>query len=178
MNFVDLGKEIIRRGAPILGGVLAGPAGISVGSLIGNLFGDTTNEPDKILERIQADPEANLKLIQFQAANETELQQLALQGIVEDNKDRDSARNREIEIAKTNKIDNTPRNLAYILVLAFVISIFVMPYMPIDGQEKEIMMLLIGMLASKVNSIYDYFFGSSSGSKLKDDIFDRLSQQK
>jgi len=43
MNLSDLGKLVAQYGAPILGGVLGGPAGASVGQVVANVFGGDIN---------------------------------------------------------------------------------------------------------------------------------------
>lgn len=93
--------------------------------------------------------------------------------------DRQNARAREIELAKisieNNKgRDNTVRNLAYIITFGFLATVFLAPYMPVDGHERDIVMLLTGVLGSKFGDIIAYFFGSSRGSNDKNKLFGKL----
>ena len=39
MNWMDIGKQAIQMGAPILGGALGGPAGAAVGAWVAGQFG-------------------------------------------------------------------------------------------------------------------------------------------
>lgn len=169
MNFLDVGKEIIKRGAPILGAAFGAP-GAAVGAIVANVFGADWNNPDDILEKIKSDPEADQKLLEIQNSHELQLAQLALQKQIVENQDRQRATNREIELARVGKNDNTPRNLAYLVTIGFFIFIFLFPYMQkeISTAETQIMMILVGILASKFSSGYDYFLGTSHGSDKKD----------
>ena len=61
MNWMDIGKQAIQMGAPILGGALGGPAGAAVGAMIAYQFGIDTPTPAYIMAAIKADPEAALE---------------------------------------------------------------------------------------------------------------------
>ena len=69
MNWMDIGKQAIQMGAPILGGALGGPAGAAVGAMIANQFGIDTPTPDNIMAAIKADPDAALKLREIELRN-------------------------------------------------------------------------------------------------------------
>lgn len=76
-------------------------------------------------------------------------------------KDKESARNREIEIAKINKYDF----LFYITGLtglaAFCFMIYAIVYLTIPTENKEVWIHLIGITEGIVISIFGYYFGSS-----------------
>lgn len=60
MNWEDVGKAVARS-APALGGVLAGPGGAAIGSVIASAFG-VEGTPDAVAEAIKIDPQAAVKL--------------------------------------------------------------------------------------------------------------------
>jgi len=72
--------NLVKSAAPLVGTVLGGPVGAAAGVIggIASLFG-TEPEPDKIEAAIKADPEALVKLKQFEIQNQTDLQKLAIQ---------------------------------------------------------------------------------------------------
>jgi len=76
--------------------------------------------------------------------------------------DRDSARRNNA--ATKSKI---PGILGLVTVIGFFATLGVMlsPWAPEEG--NEVLYVLIGALGSKTTQIYNYFFGSSSGSKDK-----------
>ncbi|KKK52351.1 hypothetical protein LCGC14_3105770, partial [marine sediment metagenome] len=67
MNWSDLGKNIIRFGAPILGGAVAGPAGAALGGTLATMFGANPEDPKDIYKKMKADPEVAVKLLQIQS---------------------------------------------------------------------------------------------------------------
>src|SRR3989344_5972399 len=75
MNLGDIGS-FIAKSAPLLGGVLGGPACAAIGSIIAAKFGGVVNNPSELMEKIQADPQASLKLMEIQSNNGLELQRL------------------------------------------------------------------------------------------------------
>src|ERR1700719_772215 len=103
--------KIISNAAPLLGGVLGGPAGAAIGSIVAAKFGGDLADPSDLLAKIQADPQAALKLMEIQSNNQVELEKLhvamasdalkndSMQKFI-DFKDKNSARSREIELAK------------------------------------------------------------------------------
>lgn len=75
---MDLG-DIVSGFAPLLGGLIGGPAGAAAGKLIANVFGGDEEKPDELAKIIQADPQAALKLKEIESNNRVELQKLVLQ---------------------------------------------------------------------------------------------------
>lgn len=76
MNWSDVGR-IVGRAAPVVGGLLAGPAGASVGSLLAATLGvDPT--PESVDAALGRDPEALAKIQELQINAKVQLQQLAV----------------------------------------------------------------------------------------------------
>jgi len=75
--------------------------------------------------------------------------------------DRDSARKREIEVAKTGKFD-LMYNLTGIIGLgAFAFIVYAIVFLEIPAENKEVWIHLIGICEGIVLSIFGYFYGSS-----------------
>jgi len=79
MEWKDI-ADTVKGAAPLVATVLGGPAGAAASVIggIASLFGSEP-EPDKIAEAIKADPEAMIKLRQFESQNRTELAKLSIQ---------------------------------------------------------------------------------------------------
>lgn len=154
----DLAK-VVSKAAPLLGGALGGPIGGVVGSLIGNLFGGTTANPQDLIQKINADPEAAIKLKTLEYQHQEFLQNTKLQAYQAENSDRASARDREIQEEKiTGKKDWVPHALA----IGFLIGMFIylgIGYLVPKDFDKTIFnhLLNIAML------IYSFYFGSAYG---------------
>ena len=76
-------------------------------------------------------------------------------------KDRDSARNREIEIAKLHKFDFLFYMTGIIGLSVFCFIVYAIAYLKIPDANKEIWIHLIGISEGVVLSIFGYYFGSS-----------------
>lgn len=76
-------------------------------------------------------------------------------------KDRDSARNREIEIAKIHKYDFLFYLTGFTGLASFCFMIYAIVYLSIPEPNKEVWIHLIGITEGIVISIFGYYFGSS-----------------
>jgi hypothetical protein len=76
-------------------------------------------------------------------------------------KDRESARNREVEIAKLQKIDILFYLTGLVGLASFCFMIYAIVYLTIPTDNKEVWIHLIGITEGIVISIFGYYFGSS-----------------
>ena len=75
--------------------------------------------------------------------------------------DRDSARKREVEIAKTGKIDYMHDFTGIIGLGAFCFMIYAIVYLEIPASNKEVWINLIGIVQGIVLSIFGFYYGSA-----------------
>lgn len=75
--------------------------------------------------------------------------------------DRDSARKRETEIAKTGRFDLMFNLTGIIGLSAFSFIIYAIVYLQIPESNKEVWIHLIGICEGIVLSIFGYFYGSA-----------------
>lgn len=71
-------KGLLAKGAPLLGTALGGPAGGAVGGLISHALG-VDADPNKILERLQTDPDAMAKLRDLEYQHRERLQAMVIE---------------------------------------------------------------------------------------------------
>lgn len=76
MDWKDV-AGVVGKAAPILGGILGGPAGAAVGGLISTALG-TDPTPDAVSSAILNDPDAALKLKELEVNSKVELQRLSV----------------------------------------------------------------------------------------------------
>jgi len=165
--------------APLVGTAIAGPLGGAAGGVVAaicNLFDVDPSDPaapQKLDKAIQMDPNAALKLREFQLANKVELEKIALQRDQVYLADRASARQREMEVVKaTGKKDLNLYFLAYLFVFGFFAATIAMMYLsfmnklPEEMPQYVVFLLgsLFGTLTAGVGAVIQYFFGSSKGS--------------
>jgi hypothetical protein len=75
--------------------------------------------------------------------------------------DRASARNREIEMAKSGKADWLFVLTGLIGLGVFIFIVYTITYLEIPKENKELFIHLIGISEGIVISIFSYYFGSS-----------------
>jgi hypothetical protein len=156
MSLSELGKTVAKY-APLLGAVLPIPGGLAIGQAIAAVFGGDPQNTDDLIKRIEGDPDREIKLKEIEATKQTEITRLILA-------DKQSARQREIDYIKaTGKTDQTLKYLSFIVTFGFFIALFLLflPALDVNEQEKNLILVLLGMLASKWQTIIDYYFGSS-----------------
>jgi hypothetical protein len=180
MSLEALGS-LIAKSAPLLGGVLAGPAGAAIGSVIAAKFGGNVNDTSDLINRIEGDPDAKIKLLEMQSNNEVELQRIhmvmaenelkyAYLEIENENKDRDSARQREAALAQAGQRDTTPAVLAYLLTTGVFIALYYLFTQAVPTDNKELIVSIVSALTTVWVAAMAYYHGSSAGSRSKDTL--------
>ena len=79
--------------------------------------------------------------------------------------DRDSARKREVEIAKAGRFDFMYNLTGIVGLGAFAFIVYAIVYLEIPAENKEVWIHLIGISEGIVLSIFGYFFGSAVKNK-------------
>lgn len=181
---MDWGKvaSTVGKVAPLVGTAFGGPLGTVAGGVVSavcSLFDVDPNDPaapEMLDQAIQTDPNAALKLREFQLNNKVELEKIALQRDQAYLADRQDARARQVAVEKaTGKKDVNLYILAYMFVFGFFVTIIIMTWLslagrlPADMPQYVTFLLgsLFGALTAGVTSVVQYFFGSSKGSSDK-----------
>lgn len=145
--------------APLVGTALDGPLGGLIGTLIENLFGASPKNPDELLNKINADPEAELKLKSLQYQHETELAQINAGNVKEEIDDVENARDREIQLAKLGIKDKMTHFLAFIIIGSVIGIVFAQLIPGINTSNSAIVGQTCGMLTREILQICSYYFG-------------------
>lgn len=152
-----------------------GPVAAQAISTIAQASGHPTIKADGTISSISdavavmsGNADAMLKLKEFEAQTQQQMQQLGFQHVEELEKiaeqDRESARNREIQIR-----DLTPRVMGGGVLAGFIVAVF----MVLTGHAKADSVMagtLIGYLSAKAELVLTYYFGSSAGSDRKTEL--------
>lgn len=89
-----------------------------------------------------------------------------------DAKDRADARNREIQIATSDKAPYINKVVTPYLALGVVglsfILFAILIFVEVKAEAKDILIYILGVLSAAVTQILSYYFGSSQGSKDKE----------
>jgi len=77
MSWDDV-KNFVGKAAPMIGTLIGGPAGTAVGGLVSSALG-TDNDPDQVMQELQANPDALLKVKRLEIEQKSELRKLSIQ---------------------------------------------------------------------------------------------------
>jgi hypothetical protein len=153
--------SMVSKFAPAIGTALGGPlGGVAVSALASRL--GVADEVEAVTKAIMADPEAEAKIKQ--------LEHDKFKAILAD---KDSARKREMAVVQSdsaptiNKIV-TPALALGVTGLSFVLFA-VLIFVEVKPEAKDILIYILGVLSAAVTQVLSYYFGSSMGSKDKDE---------
>lgn len=173
-------KKVLGTVAPWIGAAATGgvPALIGMAAAqLGSAFGkDVDGSVEAIAHAVRgATPEQMLALKQADNEFAMTMQRLgfeniqALEKIAAD--DRASARQMHTAVR-----DLSTPILSYMVVLAFFTTVYILLTQTVEIQTemRDVVMVLIGTLATSFTQVLNFRFGTSAGSKEKTDIIKRL----
>lgn len=160
-------KSLVRTVAPTLGTALGGPlAGSAVAAIATSLLGKPGTEEEIATALAAATPEqiAAIKKADQDFAARMKEADIKFEEVAAD--DRASARNREI----VTHDSWTPRLLAGAVTFGFFGTLwYVMAHGISHEAGGDAVMILLGSLGTAWVAVMNYFFGSTSASRGKDD---------
>lgn len=159
-------KDLIGKGAPLIGTLLGGPAGGAVASLVANALG-VEDTPDAIGAALKSDPNALLKLKELQFTHKTRFEELKLEATKAHIADTQNARQSEIERMKAGGSNKFMYYLAGAIVFGFFAVVLGLFFKAIPEGTRDVAYILLGTLAAEFGQVVRYFFGSSKGSSDK-----------
>lgn len=122
------------------------------------------DDADSALEAIKLDPNLALEFRKAVMANETELDRLYLA-------DRQDARKRDTALITSGRNNYRADILATLAVVGLVVCVwFVARDTEMPERAVNAIMFVAGVLAAAVRDVYAFEFGSSRGSKEKDEL--------
>lgn len=166
-------KPWIAKAAPWLGAALGGPFGAEAGALVAAALGTSDGSPEAVAQVLKAGQltgeqyaklrEAELayqeKMVAMGFTTLKELEEIAF-------KDRDSARNREIQTGDSW----TPRVLAAVVILGWFWVQWFLLHAVVPEDNREIVIRGLGTLDLAVGMVLGYYFGTSASSRSKDQV--------
>jgi len=166
MSAWDKIKGMLATSAPVVGGLLGGPAGGAVGAMIAGAIG-TTSDPEAILAKLESDPEAILKIKQLESDERKHLQDIQLQTLQAELQDVQNAR-------QSHKDHWMPSVITMVLaVMVAVIGAALLMY-PVPDTNKDMTVYLFGQITGTFTTAVAYWIGTSRSSHNKDKM---LAQQ-
>lgn len=124
------------------------------------------------VEQVRADPAVMLEFRQRAMELDGQLEAAYL-------KDRQDARNRDVELAKAGRKNYRSDFLAFLSVIALMFCVwFVATNADMADGAREAVMFIAGVFAAAVRDVYSFEFGSSRGSKEKDEVIASFQRDK
>lgn len=144
--------NVVSKSAPVLGAALATPlAGIGI-SLLASLFGADPKNTDDLLERIQNDPNAAIKIKTLEFEHQEALEEIASTNFKNEVDDRKSARQLQADLSNNGNRDFVPSVLALgFLVIYTIIQVYVI-LMP--GSENDVVSARVQDILIMIISFY------------------------
>lgn len=148
--------NLISKAAPLLGAVLGTPVAGVGAKMIFDALGVKDGDVEG-LDSALSSPDAVLKLRSLELKNAEMLAKLASVNYETEVKDRLDARE------KGAMWGRFPVHMAYLVTIGFFVCVvLVFLPLPMDGMDRDLLSMLIGMLVSKWQTIIDFFFGSKA----------------
>ena len=167
-DITDKAKKVLGTLAPVLGSAVGGPFGGIAGKMLADALGVEPGKVDSLIgnltpenvERIKA---AELDFEMFMEDNAIKREELS----VEDRKD---ARLLAREMGLVAQ---------YVLGTVYTVGYFVLLYgvfagsLVIPQESASVVTILLGVLSAGQTQIFNFFFGSSAGSKQKTPLINK-----
>lgn len=149
--------------------IFSGGAGEIVDKVAGAVdrFVQTKEEKDAVNLEIRKVVSEELKAMEQEHTKQLEVYQ----------KEMDSARNREIQIATAEKAPLINKIVTPLIAMGVILLTFILFYVLMFkqvGNEKDIIIYVLGVLSAISTQIISYYFGSSQGSAQKQKQLDKL----
>jgi ABC-type siderophore export system fused ATPase/permease subunit len=149
--------------------IFSGGAGELVDKVAGAVdrFVQTKEEKAEAQLELQKVINSHLEVMEQEATKQLEIQQ----------KEMESARNREIQIAVADKAPLINKIVTPILALSVIALTFALFYILMFkqvGNEKDIIIYVLGVLSAVCTQVISYYFGSSQGSAQKQSQIDKF----
>lgn len=164
MSWKDIGKAVAEY-APLLGGVIGGPAGAGIGGLVASALG-VKDDPESIMKAVKSDPQAAVKLRELELSHKHDLEKMYF-------KDREGARGmygKHNEQADRIAESVIKFNVLYVLAVALAqilaITLTDLPDAAIVVIGNVCGWIIKGLLDERMQ-VCGFYFGSSLGSKTK-----------
>lgn len=166
-------KAVIGTVAPTIATALGGPlAGVATKALASKLLDRPDATEDEVQQAVLgADPQTLIRLKEVDAEFKKHMTDAGVRLEEIDANDRANARAREAQVR-----DHTPAILAYGITVGFfgTLGFMLMNGKPATGGDALLVML--GSLGTAWAGVVAYFFGSSSGSRKKDEALSQIAR--
>jgi hypothetical protein len=166
-------KSLVSTVAPVIGTALGGPFGALASTVLCSVLGIDTNSEEAVVAQAMknATPEQLMALQNAERQFKLDMEKLGVDLAKIDADDRNSARLKESTLTGWGKYA-TPL-LGSVVIAGFFGTVGYVLADGLTGLDSQAAMLvgsLIGYVSAKADQVVGYYFGSSAGSKNKDQL--------
>jgi len=155
MDWNSVGK-VIAKSAPVIGSLLGGPAGGAVGAIVASVLG-VENDPDKIAQAINLDPDALVKLKQYELEHSAELKRIQFQTLEVELKDVANAR-------KEHKHSPMPAIVTVLITAMMGLIGYAIFAHEIPVTNREVAYMMFGQISALWGASITYWVGTTRSS--------------
>lgn len=153
--------------------IFSGGAGEIVDKVAGAVdrFVQTKEEKDAVNLEIRKVVSEELKAMEQEHTKQLEIFQ----------KEMDSARNREIQVATSEKAPLINKIVTPLIAMGVILLTFILFYVLMFkevGNEKDIIIYVLGVLSAICTQVISFYFGSSQGSSDKQNQLEKIFNKK
>ena len=167
-------KDLIGKIAPTLATALGGPlAGAAVREIAAKVLGKPDMPQDEVEKALESglDKDTIVKLRELDNAFKTEMAKAGIDLEKIEAEDRANARQRQVSLR-----DPTNAILAGAIIVIFAsMQFYLLGHEPPIGSRDAIMRAM-GILDAAIVMVLSYYFGSSKGSREKDQVLGRVAE--
>ena len=164
MNWKDI-QNAVGKAAPFIGTALGGPAGGAMGGMLASVLG-VEPTPLAISEELRNNPDALLKIKQFELENEQQIREMAFKTLDVELKDKQSAR-------QTHKDSNMPALICVSLTAMVLLGGYAIFATEIPTANETLANLLFGALIAKWGDSIAYWVGTTRSSAEKSKMINK-----
>lgn len=161
MNWKNISK-IVGKAAPLLGTALGGPAGAAIGSMVANALG-VENTPDAVAEAVKNNPEAVLKLKEFELQNEQHIRDYTFKVLDAELKDVQNARD-------VHKLSKMPALITATMTIFAAAYFAALIYVDFPQENREMVVGFGNQLITLWIGSVAYWIGTTRSSAEKNRI--------
>lgn len=163
MNWSQL-KDTVGQAAPILGTLIGGPAGATVGTLLATALG--VEAQPKAVSKALLDPENQVKLEQWAMQHKERLEQIALETLQAELADKANARN-------NHKDSKMPSVITGALTSIVGVLLYTLFYVELPEANREVAYMLFGQASALWGASVTYWVGTTRSSADKTKLMNK-----
>ena len=152
----------IGKAAPLVGSTLAGPGGAVIGGMVANALG-VEPKPAAVASVIKNNPEALLKLEQFERENEQQIREIAFKTLQAELNDKANAR-------ASHKDSKMPAVIVFLLTFIVGGLLFALFKFEIPESNRDVAFYLFGQAVTLWAASITFYVGTTRSSADKNKL--------